>query len=64
MKVVTLFCFITIMMLLYVIIFTHANYSDILETKRVSRVWNIFSDTLWLHNTVYLYLMLFRVINL
>ena len=44
MKVITLsfFFFITNMILLYVIVFTSANYSDILEIKHVSRIWNTF----------------------
>jgi hypothetical protein len=42
-KVVTLFFFITIIqVLLYVIIFTHANYNNMLEIKHVSRMWNTF----------------------
>jgi len=41
-KVVTLFFFITIMILLYSIVFTRANYNYILETKHVSMIWNIF----------------------
>jgi hypothetical protein len=40
-KVVTLFFFITII-LLYFIIFTHANYNDMFEIKHVSRIWNTF----------------------
>jgi hypothetical protein len=41
-KVVTLFFFITNVIKLYVIIFTHANYKVILETRHVSMIWNTF----------------------